>query len=97
MNPKHTPGPWRVDMAKNNAHLTSVFSGAERPFLEREWNVAICTGPQSVANARLISAAPDLLAALIGMVSKYGDKSQFPTCDASISARAAISKAEGNK
>lgn len=48
-------------------------------------------------NGHLIAAAPDLLGALIGMVSKYGDRSSFPTCDASISARAAISKAEGNK
>lgn len=95
MNTRHTPGTWRIDTAQNNTHLTSVFSGAERPFLEREWNVAICTGPQSGANARLIASAPDLLAALVGMMSKYGDKSAFPTCDASISARAAISKAGG--
>jgi len=34
---------------------------------------------------------------LIGMMNRYGDKSPHPTCDASISARAALSKAEGAK
>jgi len=46
--------------------------------------------------AHLIASAPDLLAALIGMMNRYGDKSPHPTCDASISARAALSKAEGD-
>ena len=48
-----------------------------------------------LSNARLIAAAPELLAALIAMMNRYGDKSDHPFCDASISARAAISKAEG--
>ena len=47
-----------------------------------------------LSNARLIAAAPELLAALIAMMNRYGDKSEHPFCDASISARAAISKAE---
>jgi hypothetical protein len=38
---------------------------------------------------------PELLAALTAMMNLYGDKSPHPTCDASISARAAIAKAEG--
>jgi hypothetical protein len=48
-----------------------------------------------LANAYLIAAAPELLAALKAMMNRYGDKSEHPFCDASISARAAISKAEG--
>jgi hypothetical protein len=48
-------------------------------------------------NGHLIAAAPDLLAALVAMLNRYGDKSAFPTCDASISARAAIAKAQGNQ
>lgn len=48
-------------------------------------------------NARLIAAAPDLLAALKAMLNRYGDKTEHPFCDASISARAAIAKAEGIK
>ena len=47
------------------------------------------------ADAILFAAAPELLAALIGMMNRYGDKAPHPTCDASISARAAIVKAEG--
>ena len=65
MHTKHTPGPWHVDPSEQNTHLTSVFHGEEnRGYLPRPWNVAICTGPQSLANARLIAAAPDMLAAL---------------------------------
>jgi len=45
---------------------------------------------------RLVAAAPELLAALKAMMNRYGDKSEHPFCDASISARAAIVKAEGN-
>jgi hypothetical protein len=40
---------------------------------------------------------PELLAALTAMMNRYGDKSPHPTCDASISARAALAKAEGVK
>ena len=49
---------------------------------------------KETANARLIAAAPDLLAALKAMLNRYGDKSKHPFCDASIAARAAIAKAE---
>ena len=50
---------------------------------------------EAQANARLIAAAPELLAALKAMLNRYGDKSKHPFCDASIAARAAIAKAEG--
>lgn len=55
------------------------------------------TKGEAEANARLIAAAPDLLAALKAMLNRYGDKTEHPFCDASISARAAIAKAEGNE
>ena len=65
MNTQHTHGPWHVDPSETNTHLTSVFNGLQdRGHLPRPWNVAICTGPQARANARLIAAAPDMLAAL---------------------------------
>lgn len=94
MSPKHTPGPWTFD-----GNFFQVFANDGGNAVASVYST---TAPEPMAsearaNARLISAAPDLLGALIGMVNKYGDKSQFPTCDASVSARAAISKAEGNK
>ena len=44
----------------------------------------------------ILNAAPELLAALKAMLNRYGDKTEHPFCDASISARAALAKAEGN-
>lgn len=41
--------------------------------------------------------AQESLAALTAMMNRYGDKSEHPFCDASISARAAMSKAGGRE
>ena len=96
---KHTPGPWHLDTARGNTHLSSVFHGKDnRPFLERPWNVAICTGPQSEANARLIAAAPDLLAALENLAETAPIDIEADTVDAYrkfvlTTARNAIAKA----
>lgn len=90
---KHTPGPWKAEgngiFGQDGIYIGAAYSpvsfGAK----------PLCA--EALTNAQLIAAAPDLLGALVGMVNRYGDKSAFPTCDASISARAAISKAEGGK
>jgi len=56
---KHTPGPWRQQGAPNSHRVNAVSSGpvavASERFMSRE---------ERIANARLIAAAPDLLAAL---------------------------------
>ncbi|MNT50659.1 hypothetical protein D3C86_1063590 [compost metagenome] len=60
---KHTPGPWKIDFghprgnpcgisAKNDGRLVTRFGVFARP-----------STPEALANARLIAAAPDLLAA----------------------------------
>jgi len=58
---KHTPGPWRVNHADNDprTRLRVYTNGTESL-------VADCDGatPDSKANARLIAAAPELLARL---------------------------------
>lgn len=98
---KHTPGPW---MTQRSHSGRTIYAETQRDFEIKETrilafmvrNEAQFPVEQSDANARLIAAAPELLAALIGMVNRYRDKSLHSTCDASISARAAISKAEGN-
>lgn len=91
MSPSHTPGPWRVINAAPRAdHTTSyLLSG-------HEWDNA-------QANARLIAAAPDLLAALDSILSVsdhdgYGARTdaQIPMLRAALAqARAAIAKAKG--
>ena len=84
----HTPGPWH-------------YAPGEIVYGPSGETVASCRfvtnfKDTNVANMRLVAAAPELLAALKAMMNRYGDKSEHPFCDASISARAAIVKAEGN-
>lgn len=81
---KHTPWPWELTAAKKASH---VFAGGK----------AVARVPamshDEAANARLIAAAPDLLAAC-NAVSRAYDKQ----CDwnAALSQmQAAIAKAEG--
>lgn len=81
---KHTPGPWEVQ------NMTVFNSGC--------MFVANCDGLGDVdrmeisrANARLIAAAPDLLAALKVLVDNGGIGPEQMFRDA----RAAIAKAEG--
>lgn len=65
---QHTPGPWRKDLWKRQSDdkdMTVIIGGADAvAFVEPLWcldeRVAECE-----ANARLIAAAPELLAALI--------------------------------
>lgn len=99
MSADHTPGPW---FDYTEPHGTRHILPCRVPTLN---TVQICmfggtayrSKIETDANARLLAAAPELLAALIGMMNRYGDKSPHPTCDASISARAAIVKAGGTK
>ena len=79
---KPTPGPWE-------AHGANVFAGKNC--------IAICdtdndTQERMEANARLIAAAPELLAALQMVMSLYGDGF---AADAQAYARAAIARATG--
>ena len=86
MNAKHTPGPWTRNRAINTVDMGrySVIC----PFgADSKKHVS-----EIEANMRIISAAPDLLAALEAMVSKIDDKSLPISCSA---ARAAIAKARG--
>lgn len=67
MTTKHTPGPWRIEFGD------SVYSQADYAALSQRGHTAhaLCTihaiptsKGDTDANARLIAAAPDLLAAL---------------------------------
>jgi hypothetical protein len=99
----HTPGPWVVESvcspALHDICLGYRVPGAGHPVLLAS---AYCDEPgrerpgdiaprQADANARLMAAAPDLLAALKKMrATMYSNKSEE-----SILADAAIAKAEG--
>jgi hypothetical protein len=84
---KHTPGPWFLDDDGR------IFDTPDRGQLVAEVATADPAEPpaeEDVANARLIAAAPDLLAALEKVVA-ISDRKH----DAWDEARAAIAKAEG--
>ena len=99
---KHTPGPWSVETDTEMIHINSPL----RPVFEAfglTGTVAICSSgplldendlkmrPEDEANAKLIAAAPDLLAALEQMLEEHGHYDIKGT----MMARAAIVKANG--
>lgn len=91
--PKHTPGPW-VAIGRTVHHL--MF---EEPLDGRNeiCRVPNCN-PESERNARLIAAAPELLAALIGCLPTLEDRAGQLGVDSVplVAARAAISHVEGD-
>ena len=73
MNAQHTPGPWSI----NNGRCIYGNDGMIRPFVAEiadDHNDA-----ETAANARLISSAPDLLAALQAILTGnvYGDPDEW--------------------
>ena len=99
--PQHTQGPWwvnvtRVDHAIVRFHIASEKHGSAFPICDHVIE-AEPDGTEQLANARLIAAAPDLLAALIacedqlrGVTGALPGSDSAEVCDA---ARAAIARA----
>lgn len=81
MTTQHTPGPWSVSPTKHRTIIASA----------QGFHVA-AMDDVSPADAALIAAAPDLLAALQEML-KYAEG--FEDADHVIDARAAIARATG--
>jgi hypothetical protein len=89
----HTPGPWEVDQDASGTYFvgnneTIGWVCDIDQIAEDEWE----RGPVTMANARLVAAAPDLLAALqwIARVNAMDYEYQER-------ARAAIAKATGEQ
>jgi Ser/Thr protein kinase RdoA (MazF antagonist) len=88
MSTKHTPGPW-----SNDGDYIRAAAGNNRPDLVRIAEVfAGWTQEQTNANARLIAAAPELLAALQEILAAQSLRALRRTTTERI-ARAAIAKA----
>ena len=96
---EHTPGPWRVGRPSVRLGV-QVFKDRDTPMRSD----VICTMPQTgkgrTANARLIAAAPELLAACKEMVKAIGTyrglrdvKKRFDLCCADAAVNKAIFKA----
>ena len=90
MTTKHTPGPWHVGGLQGTGRAAIVYSPDGYSICDcksyhgkREWS-------EMEANARLIAAAPDLLAALEYWFDSNADSKKLAGM-----ARAAIAKAKG--
>lgn len=103
METKHTPGPWRfyTEPQPNGCPIIGVGHGMMVAMLAHTVKQED-QKDEAIANARLISAAPELLGALYGMLEVYGgqrDADGLPKhateLDLIASARAAIAKATG--
>lgn len=104
---KHTPGPWKIlpeECDKSYIRVRGTYLGSRykvanvlTPIYE---GVAAREAEETRANARLISAAPDLLEALTALVSyceRRGMDTETVSADHMDSARAAINKATGEQ
>ena len=91
---QHTPGPWAID---GNAHrdLDIVAPTGHVAMLDCEFSEE--TEDVLTANACLIAAAPDLLAALIELSDYVFDEytASHLLCERAAEARAVIAKATG--
>jgi len=104
MNTKHTPGPWQIldpsgDPFESNTR--KVIASGKHGGLICDASVHWYDPVTARANARLIAAAPDLLAALelaleqIGQFTGWG-KVTDPDAEAALAdGRAALAKAKG--
>lgn len=106
---EHTPGPWNWVVHDHSlASLgpgrdpglgdplvlaTGPCSGCAERAEPKEWKWGRCQTP-SLANARLIAAAPELLEALESMLSEFVGPYEGGF-DSVVKARAAIAKATG--
>ena len=94
----HTPGPWRCHKGNHGEFLVSCESFGFAP-IARVKGDKRSTLKDAEANARLISAAPDLLTALYAMMESCYDPAltEGTAYDAFDLVRDAIAKAEGFK
>lgn len=96
--PKHTPGPWSA--IEHTCRVpTTIVADSVDDFAGSRQVVAECTGfgryaEDSIADARLIAAAPDMLQAL-RLAERWIDPVRQEEWDALLAVRAAIAKAEG--
>lgn len=110
MEAKHTPGPWFV--SHREPSVCSIWRRDPKELYENGGTVAGerplatvwpgWTGPDEtgfpvLANARLMAAAPDLLAALEKIPQRYMDDMDAHTPRAAQLIRVAIAKATGGE
>lgn len=81
MDTKHTPGPWKASRTPHDQDSTSEISGEKKDgnavaYVVNHWDEVEGNGedtPETLANAALIAAAPDLLKALESLLRQTAD------------------------
>ena len=97
MSEKYTKGPWNANFTRFSRwvvgfHITDPKHGSLRPICEAYDKTGAMNPDEIAANARLISAAPELLEALKWAVDNPNDDAYWIE-----QARAAIAKATGEQ
>lgn len=100
----HTPGPWKIRSYKTETgglwidcdNWTGPKRRGQPTALGGTVAEALASGGDVEANARLIAAAPDLLAALLDLEATYRGESETAKYILSI-VRPAIARARGEK
>lgn len=87
----HTAGPWSLDGDLNAMNLDVIYGSGRIAMMECE-NEEL-SDAEVTANARLICAAPDLLAALIEAEDALSDDGEYPCTLRRV--REVIAKAKG--
>ncbi len=93
-NTQHTPGPWRMELIPSSAYESRRIVAKDD---EGDWQT-VANGIRHFPDARLIAAAPDLLAALEIVLVQFGpyeDGQGAAKFHAINIARAAIARAKG--
>lgn len=105
---EHTPGPWSLEppksspftpQANNRVWPSTAWANHRRdPIcqLSSQGAAPPDIDPEAQANARLIAAAPELLAALKSLIENVETGSYESTGQCIADCRAVIAKAEGN-
>ena len=91
----HTPGPWRLEVGVNTGWFDIRGPKGIGDVLLAQRPAWPDRAAESVANARLIAAAPELLAVVDRMLLTHGCDLPPAECADCRDARLAIAKAEG--
>lgn len=97
-NTKHTPGPWPIEYDNADCRSGGQWFNVGPAQVQFSYSCTDEGEARARADANLISAAPELLAALeifVSFLSEQYDEDLIEHADSMIRARAAISKARG--
>ncbi len=100
MAQQHTAGPWKTRTSPRGSVNNQIFQAKAEDLPIATIHLGTGTVINQIANARLIAAAPDLLAALEGLYNDAQDRGETTDDDGNeyddwMFAREAIAKAKG--